>query len=207
MMFQIRNANQHDLEQLLELEKIWPEASRATERDLSLRIEAFAAGYFVVEDDAGIYASFIAHPYHYNPNDLSNFKSWNHVNTSCFLKQTMPDDGNALYIISATNKKPKPGWKLLRRCMEHVLKLAYAMNKNYILAGVLLPGYAKFLKKHGAIDPEEYAFKQINGRFVDPLIEKLRHVGFYVPTKQHVIAHYFPDAASLNYSALVVKSL
>jgi len=207
MMFQIRNANQKDLPQLLELEKIWPEASRATEQELNQRIETFAAGYFVVEDEAGIYASFIVHPYRYDPNDLSNFQSWNDVNQACFLKNTVTDDCNALYVISATNKKSDMKGLFFRCSLGHLLKLAYSMNKTYLVAGILLPGYAGFLKKHGVIEPEAYVFKQINGRFVDPLIEKVRRIGFYVPSKTHVLTNYFPDEKSLNYSALVVKSL
>jgi len=206
-VFHIRNATQKDLPQLLELEKVWPEASRATERGLSLRIKAFAGGYFVAEDKAGIYASVIAHPYRYDPNDLSNFQSWNNVNKACFLNNKAQDDSNALYVISATNKKPSIGGRLARCFIERLFALAQSMNKSYLVAGVLLPGYANYIKKHGVIDPEQYVFKQLNGRFVDPLLEKLSRIGFYVPTKQHVIANYFPDEKSLNYSALVVKSL
>lgn len=206
-VFQIRNATQHDLPQLLELEKIWPEASRATEQDLSLRIERFPVGYFVVEDKAGIYASVITHPYRYDPNDLSNFKHWKHVNKACFLKSSALDSANALYVISATNKKTKGGGQLARCFVERLVTLAQSMKKSYLVAGVLLPGYANYLKKHGAIKPDVYVFKQVNGRFVDPLIEKLSRIGFCVPTKQHVIADYYLDPNSLNYSALVVKPL
>ncbi|MDF1828056.1 MAG: hypothetical protein P1U39_07230 [Legionellaceae bacterium] len=206
-MFKIRNATHHDLPQLLELESIWPKAARATEQDLSARISAFSEGYFVAEDSMGIYGSMIAHPYRYDPNDLSDFKSWNHVHERCFLGQSTLNDCNALYIISTTNKKTNITGELARRCMEHVFMLARDMHHAYVLSGVLLPGYARYIKKYGQISPEAYVFKKKNGRFVDPMIDKLTRLGFYVPTKQHVIANYFPDAKSLNYSALVVKSL
>ncbi|MDF1683204.1 MAG: hypothetical protein P1U36_00960 [Legionellaceae bacterium] len=207
MMFQIRHAMPKDLPQLLELEKVWPEAARATAQDLSRRIDAFAAGFFVVEDSSGIYASMICYPYSYDPSNLSNFKSWDHVNKQCFLEQAMPDDCNALYILSATNKKTNIAGDLSRSFMEHVFKLAINMNEKYVLAGILLPGYARYIKKYGQITPEAYVFKQINNRFVDPMIDKLTRLGFEVPQKDHVIADYFPDKNSLNYSALVVKSL
>ena len=206
-VLQIRNATQKDLPQLLDLEKIWPESSRATEQGLNHRIETFAAGFFVVEDEAGIYASVIAHPYRYDSNDLSNFQSWNDVNQLCFLKNTVIDDCNALYVISATNKKSDMAGLFFRCCVDRLVKLAYSMNKLYLVAGVLLPGYANYIKKYGAIEPDTYVFKQINGRCVDPLIEKLRRIGFSVPSKSHVLAEYYPDSNSLNYSALVVKSL
>jgi hypothetical protein len=207
MMFKIRNATEQDLPQLLELENIWPEATRATEHNLKRRIHTFSAGYFVVEDSSGIYASMITHPYRYDPNDLSNFKNWEHVNQRCYLEQTVLDDCNALYIISATNKKTNISGDLSRSFMEHVFKLAQNMNKIYILAGILLPGYARFIQKYGEVTPEAYAFKKKNGRFIDPMIDKLTRLGFIVPEKNHVIANYFPDDNSLNYSALVVKSL
>lgn len=207
MMCTIRHATPTDIPQLLELEQVWSDATRATEPVLKNRIETFSEGYFVVEDSTGIYASIIAHPYRYDPDDLSNFKNWEHVNQRCFSEQGVSSDCNALYIISATNKKTNITGELARNCMEHLFKLAQSMNQKYVLAGVLLPGYARFLKKYGAIDPETYVFQQQNGRFVDPMIEKLKRLGFVVPTKQHVIANYFPDENSLNYSALVVKSL
>ena len=92
MMFQTRNANQYDLEQLFELEKTWPEASRATKSELKRRIDIFSEGYFIAEDKTGILASIITHPYQYNPDDLSNFESWGRVNLACLSHNTSFDD-------------------------------------------------------------------------------------------------------------------
>ena len=122
MTFQIRNAMLTDLPQLLELENVWPKASRATKQDLMLRINTFSAGYFVVEDSTEIFASMIAHPYRYDPKNLSNFKSWDQVNQRCFIEEDVPDDCNALYILSATNKKTNIAGDLSRSFMEHVFK-------------------------------------------------------------------------------------
>tara|TARA_R110002126_G_scaffold273866_1_gene418596 strand:+ start:120391 stop:121014 length:624 start_codon:yes stop_codon:yes gene_type:complete len=207
MMFQIRNATHDDLPQLLELENVWPEDTRATEHDLNLRINAFPAGYFVAESDLGIIGSMIAHPYVYNPYDLSNFKSWEKVNQACAI-QRIPFDGcNALYLLSGTNTAHGYAKALFIQALERALDLAKKIGKSYIVAGIILPGYARFISKHGLITPENYVFKQSNGRCVDPYIERFRQLGFHVPTKEHVIANYFPDKNSLNYSALVVKSL
>lgn len=206
-VFSIRNATQKDLPELLELEKIWPESSRATEQELKRRIEAFAVGYFVAEDDAGIYASVVTYPYQYDPSDLSNYQNWKHVNQACFLNNTISATCNALYVISATSKKNTIGGQLAKSFMKRLVNLAQSIYQSYIVAGVLLPGYANYIKKHGGIEPAMYVSKQFNGRFVDPMIEKLSRIGFSVPTKQHVIANYFPDEQSLNYSALVVKTL
>lgn len=206
-VFTIRNATQKDLPQLLELEKIWPEASRATEQELNQRIERFAAGYFVAEDNLGIISSMITHPYVYNPNDLSSFDNWDNVNQACLTQRIPFDDCNALYILSGTSKTNHYAGALFSGALACALNLAKEMGKSYVLAGALLPGYARFVKKYGMTTAQDYVFKQSNHRFVDPLIERYRRVGFYVPSKEHVLADYYPDSNSLNYSALVVKPL
>jgi len=85
--------------------------------------------------------------------------------------------------------------------------LAKEMGKRYVIGGALLPGFAKYKSRHEQISASDYVFKKSQGRFIDPLIEKYRRVGFHVPDENHVFENYFPDDNSLGHSALVVKDL
>jgi hypothetical protein len=205
--FKARNATIQDLPLLLDLEKKWPEESRATADALRRRIEKFSAGYFVAEDKTGIIGSIISYPYSYNPSDLSNFQNWDQLVQSCYATDQSPSPANALYIISGTSNNPHHEANFFNEGINLMLALAEKMKLTYVIAGALLPGYASFVEKNKPISAKEYVFKKNGRRFVDPLIEKYRRMGFSVPDSNHVIANYFPDPKSLNYSALVVKNV
>lgn len=205
--FYIRNATLDDLDCLVELEKEWPENVRATEAELALRIKKFVEGYFVAFDNAGMTASIISHPYYYSQDDLSNFKTWSGIVEKCYQSPIIYDETNALYIVSGTIKKTPYVTQLFNEGVELVIGLAKKMQKRYVVAGTLIPGFARYKETNANILAHEYVFTKSRGRFIDPLIEKYRRIGFHVPDQQHVFADYFPDENSNGYSALVVKDL
>lgn len=205
--FQIRNATLNDLESLLELEKEWPQHVRATEAELTLRLKKFAAGYFIASDQTEMIASIIAHPYNYSVEDLSNYKNWAEIVRKCYHNDLAQTETNAIYIVSGTTKKTPYVTELFNAGIHLVIDLAKKMQKRYVVAGALLPGYARYKQINGAIPAHDYVFMKSQHRFIDPLIEKYRRIGFYVPDQQHVFADYFPDENSDGYSALVVKDL
>lgn len=203
--FQVRTVAISDLKQLVELENEWPENTRATADQLKDRILKFPRGFFVAEDETGILASIICCPYFYQPHDISNFLNWNLVVNKCYSE----DDAttNALYVVSGTTKKSRYSSDLFDVGVTHVVDLAKELKKQYVVAGCLLPGYARFKEKHKETTAEEYVFTKVQERFIDPLIEKYRRLHFIVPNIDHVIANYFPHEDSLNYSALAVRNL
>lgn len=203
-VFNIRTAHLNDLAQLLELEKIWPVNARANEHALKFRLIQFPEGYFIAEDASGIIASIICCPYQYQSHDLSNYASWEQVSKNCYDNTSLK---NALYIVSGTSRPTIYQQQVFNGGMQHVIDLAKKLGKQYVVGGSLIPGYASYIAKKGFISAADYVFKKHNQRYVDPLIEKYRRLGFYVPDKNHIIENYFSDAASLNYSALVVKDL
>lgn len=203
--FHARTATLSDLSQLVILENEWPENARATEDQLRERILKFPKGFFIAEDETGIVASIICCPYDYQPNDLSNFSSWDVVISKGYSGNLA--ETNALYVVSGTTKKSRYSSDLFDAGVTHVVDLAKAMGKQYVVAGCLLPGYAKFKEKNKDATADEYVFTKVQERFVDPLIEKYRRLQFIVPNKHHVIANYFPHEDSLNYSALAVRNL
>lgn len=204
--FSIRTVQLSDIDQLLELEKEWPEHARAPKEILLHRINRFQPGFFIAENETGIIASIISHPYFYQADDLSNFINWEMVAKKCYQSDESPTHSNALYILSGTSK-PGYGSDLFDGGVNHVVALAKELGKHYVIGGCLLPGYARYRTKNEPISAVDYTFKKSQGRFIDPLIEKYRRLDFYVPDKNHVIADYFPHEPSLNYSALVVRNI
>lgn len=198
-------AEYSDLPQLLELEKVWPEKARATYEQLKYRIDTFAEGYIVAVDKTGVIASIICHPYVYNPDDLSLYPNWKSVVAKCY--EYKPEETNALYIIAGTCKPGPYAGRVFDFGIELVVALAKKMGKRYVVGGCLLPGYARYKEKHGDIPAADYVFTKSNNRWIDPLIEKYRHHGFSVPSKEHVVENYYGDMASCNYSALVICEL
>ena len=203
----IRCAEFSDLPQLVELEKVWPEDERASAEVLEHRIQKFQKGFLVIEDDSDLFASIISIPYYYDPNDLSNFKNWQHVVQKCYQPNSISHFTNALYLVSATHKPSNYGNQPFTKGLTYMINLAKSMELEYVIAGCILPGYAKYISKRGMISATDYVFKSLRGKLADPLLEKYRHLNFIVPDKNHVLADYYPHAASLNYAALVVHKI
>lgn len=205
--FHIRTVLHTDIDQLLELEKEWPPNARASEEELVFRINRFQQGFFIAEDETGIIASIISHPYNYQPDNLSNFKNWEMVVKQCYQSNEDLSALNALYIVSGTSKPTRHGGDVFDGGVMHVVELGKKLGKQYAVAGCILPGYARYIENHGPISAVDYVFTQKHNRYLDPLVDRYRKLGFNVPVPQHVISDYFPHEASLNYSALVVREL
>jgi hypothetical protein len=203
----LRTATLDDMTQLIELEKEWPENTRASEAQLRTRIETFPSGFFVAQTQDEIIGSIICHPYEYTASNLSNFKSWDSVVTACYTPGNVFNSTNSLYVISGTIKRNYYGSDLFDKGIDSVVNLAKTLGQDYVIAGARIPGYARFIKKHTGITAENYVFQMDCGQYADPFIEKYRRLGFSVPDKNHVIPNYFVDPSSLNYSALVVRYL
>ncbi|MBI3811877.1 MAG: hypothetical protein HY283_06705, partial [Nitrospirae bacterium] len=68
----------------------------------------------------------------------------------------------------------------------------------------IMEGYATYRKTHASVSAKEYALIRKGDAFVDPLIEKLRRVGFSLPDKRHVLAEYYASEDAHDWSALMV---
>ncbi len=209
--FQIRNANLHDIEKILELEKVWDAENRASEAEIKFRLNKFPAGFFIAENsEKDVVASIIACPTHYNPSNINNSHTWEHWVKNGYSdseNSTNHETKNALYILSGTVKPSFLSATLFAEGVNSVVNLASHLGKKYIIAGALIPGYAKYLQNNPHTSAADYVFTKRGFCFVDPLIEKYRRIGFFVPDKNHVIADYYLSDESHNYSAIVVKEL
>ncbi len=208
--FDWRNASFEDLPAILAVEANWPEEARAPESKFRARLEKFPRGFLIAFDrKSGVPAATITcMPANYDLNDLDGYKNWDTATNFGSLPDTVdPQEGNALYIVSGVIATEFRGQPLFEEAMEHIVSLGHDLKKDYILAGAVIPGYDRFSGKNPGVSAAEYCFRRRGTHLVDPLLAMYEKIGFVLPDQHHVIAEYFPDTASRNYGALVVRRL
>lgn len=205
-----RTATLDDLDAIMRVEKSFskdPQYHASREKMLA-RIEKFHEGFFLTFVDDQLAYIICTCCVYYNPSDLSNFRSWDHITHNGFLADhEPPSNANALYIVSGVVEQSFQNYNLFGAPYPHLLSLANKLNLKYIIAGAILPGYAHYIEQNGLIPAHEYVQLRNNNRLVDPLLEKYRRIRFYVPDQHHVLANYYEHADSLSYSAIVVHDI
>lgn len=205
-----RNASLDDLPAIMAVEASWPEEARASEDKFRARLAKFSRGFFIAFDrDSGAPAATITcMPANYDQGDLGGFKDWDTATNHGILPDHVdPKEGNALYIVSGVIATAFRGYPLFEEAMEHIIGLGRELNKDYVLAGAVIPGFDRFYEKNPGVSAAEYCFKRRGTHLLCPLLAMYEKIGFSLPDHRHVIAEYFPDTASRNYGALVVKRL
>jgi hypothetical protein len=202
----IRNAVAEDLDQIMAVEESWPAGGRAPREKFVARLQRFPQGVFVAELDGRIYATITSCPIRYDPAEPDRLSTWAEVTNDGYLMEKHDLSAcNALYIVSGIIDKSHRGSGIFAPMVKRQASLARALGLRYVVAGAFIPGYARHREEHGDITAAEYAFLRRGRRLVDPLLEMYSRLGFAVPDPNHVVKDYFPDAASLNYAALVVR--
>ena len=208
MSLTIRNAGARDLDRIMAVEESWPEVARAPREKFVARLEKFPDGFLLAEQAGHACGTMTSCPFRYDPTDLHRLRSWNEVTNNGYLHdQEGIENYNSLYIVSGVIAKDARGGDIIERLALAQVDLAGRLGLDYVLAGAVIPGYARYLEKHGPIAAPEYVMLRRGKRLVDPFLEKYRRIGFTVPDKDHVIEEYFPDAQSKNYAAIVVCAL
>lgn len=208
MNYVIRNATPQDLDQILQVEQNWPETARAPREKFIVRLQKFPDGFFVAEQDEQLLATITACPLHYDPAQPGKLKDWGAVTNQGFFHDIGPfTEYNSLYIVSGVIDSRHRGGDLFESMVAREVRLARELGFAYVLAGAVLPGYARYCEKHGALPAADYVFLRHGQHWVDPLLDLYARIGFTVPDRQHVIKDYFPDAASRDHAALVVCKL
>ncbi len=205
-----RTATLSDLNDIMLVEKSFSENPKyhASIEKMRARIEKFSQGFFLTYVDNQLAYIISTCCVHYNPLDLRNFSSWDHITHDGFLADHEPPaNANALYIVSGVVKQSFQQYNLFGAPYPHLLALAQKLYLNYIIAGAILPGYAHYIKQNGFIPAQEYAQLRNGNRFIDPLIEKYRRIHFFVPDQHHVIENYYEHPDSLSCSAIVVHDI
>ena len=208
MSITIRKAAAGDLDRIMAVEESWPDAARAPREKFVARLEKFPDGFFLVEQAGHVCGTITSCPLRYDPTRIHRLSSWNEVTNNGYLHDIEEiENYNSLYIVSGVVAKDVRGGDVFERLVDAEVSLAGTLGLEYVLAGAVIPGYARYLEKHGPIPAQEYVMLRRGKRLVDPFLEKYRRIGFTVPDKDHVIEEYFPDARSMNYAAIVVRAL
>lgn len=212
MDISIRNATEADLPSILEVEQSWPESGRAGADKFLARIRKFPQGFFLacIQNNEGaetLVATITSMPLNYQPGQVVAFDSWNQVTNEGYLYPVELSGCNALYIVSGVIDERYRGLNIFSPMVLREVELAQSLGLRYVLAGAVIPGYSKYCQKHGGASAYDYCVTRRGNHIVDPLLAMYETIGFSVPDKRHVLPDYYPDDASRNYAALVVRDL
>jgi hypothetical protein len=201
-----------DLPQILEVEKSWPEAGRASADKFIARIEKFSKGFFIIyknlpSGEEKAIATITTMPMFYSPTLVGQFTTWDKVTNHGLFNDCSLAGKNALYIASGVIDKEHRGENVFEYAVLKVVKLAQDLGLRYVVAGAVIPGYKKYSQNVGALPAWDYCQMRKGSKPVDPLLAMYETIHFKVPNSLHVVSEYYPDDASRNYAALVVRDL
>jgi hypothetical protein len=207
-----RNATRADLEGILAVEESWPVNGRAGADKFLARLERFPAGFFVASvSEAGrekLVATLTSMPLQYDPSNLKTFRGWNEVTNHGYLFPDMDVARcNAIYIVSGVIDKAHHGLNLFGPGVLLEVELARRLGLRFVIGGAVLPGYKRHCVRHGSVDAYSYCRRRRGRTLADPLLAMYESIGFTVPDAAHVLPEYYPDDASKNYAALVVREV
>jgi len=197
---------------ILAVEQSWHAAGRAGTDKFAARLARFPQGFIVVtlDDDAGpkIIATATSMPLQYDEAHLEQFSSWDAVTSNGYLTEEIDlASCNALYIVSGVIDHAYRGLNVFQPGILKLAQIAASLGLRYVVGGAVIPGYRKYHDKHGAVGAYEYCTTRIGRHLADPLLAMYESIGFTVRDSRHVIEGYYPDDASRNYAALVVRDL
>lgn len=208
-----RNATLSDMPGILHVEQSWSESGRAGEDKFRSRLARFAQGFFVVclldtAQKEKIIAHITSMPFDYNPVTITSFQNWNQATNDGYIFEHYDLSlCNAIYIVSGVIDVEYRGLDIFEPAVLQEVALAQQIGMRYIVAGAVMPGYQRYSQKHGDTDAYEYCMTRRGKHLADPLLARYEGIGFHLPDRGHVKADYYPDEASRNYSALVVRDL
>lgn len=209
-----KNATPADMPQILQVEQSWPEDGRAGADKFLSRLARFPQGFFLaLLNDAEMpgnevaVATITSMPLYYNSENMDDFDNWDRVTNHGYLPEKSDPASNALYIVSGVIDSRYRGHNIFAPGVLSVANLAQSVGLRYVLAGAVIPGYQKFCQQHGDVNAYEYCTTRRGNHLVDPLLAMYEAIGFSVPDVRHVIPEYYPDDASRNFAALVVRDL
>lgn len=208
----MRAATEADLPAILAVEASWPEVARAGSDKFLARLRKFPEGFFVAsvpgaDGQPVLVATITSMPMHYRAASVGHLGDWDVVTNHGYLPDICAPDCNALYIVSGVIDAQFRGLDIFAPMVLQVVALAQRMSLRYVLAGAVIPGYRRYCEQFGDVPAAQYCATRRGRHWVDPLLALYESIGFEVPDAQHVLADYFPDDASLNYSAMVVRDL
>jgi hypothetical protein len=213
VVYSKRNATAADIPAVLEVEKSWPEESRAGADKFRSRLARFPEGFFLatIRDESGrevVVGTVTSMPLRYDAAHLENFRSWDTVTNHGYLPEVIDRSAcNALYVVSGVIDQRHRYLNLFPVGILQEAELATSMGYRYVVGGAVLPGYRRHCERHGPTEAWDYVTLRRGGHLADPLLALYESIRFHVPDRRHVIPEYFPDEPSMNHAALVVRDL
>ncbi|MBI3810945.1 MAG: hypothetical protein HY283_01890, partial [Nitrospirae bacterium] len=166
----------------MQVEQDWPEGQRAPAEKMLARIEKSGAGVFVAVVDGAIVGVTTSCLLRYEPEHLNRFKSWDDVtNHGWFFNPGEIKNPNAVYVAPTGIRESHRGSGIFRKLIGAQIELSRRLGLRFCITAAIMEGYATYRKTHASVSAKEYALIRKGDAFVDPLIEKLRRVGFSLP--------------------------
>ncbi len=208
-MIRVRSAVWGDMEAIMDLEACWPEGQRAGREQMEARLEKFPPGFLVAENAAGVLVgSVTGSPILYDSAHPEGFRTWAQVTNGGIIRRCSEvPDANALYLVSGIVHPDHRGGEALHAMIRAEVEVARSLGFAFVAAGAVIPGYRRYCERHGPVPAADYVFLRKGHRFVDPLMDQYRRLGFRVPDRRHVIPDYYPDPDSGNFAAFVVHEV
>lgn len=195
----------------MRVEQSWHERGRAGPDKFIARMQRFPRGFFLayllengVEKIVGTVTSM---PVFYDPQSLDRFKTWDAVTNNGYLFDNPDARSNAIYIVSGIIDRAYRGLHIFEAGVLQECRLAQELGMRYVVAGAVIPGYRRYCEDNGEVDAYDYCVRRRGRQLIDPLLALYETIGFAVADARHVIPAYYPDDASRNYAALVVRDL
>lgn len=195
----IRNAQETDLNQIIELEKsIWPEGIRASKEKFASRIKIFPEGFFLAYKNGQLVGVSTSEIISYQLGEIID--SWENITDNGFIKKTHQPGGNSLYVVSVGALSRSGGGSALVQAQKELVK---KLNLDCLVLGARIPGYNQYCQEHGNLDIDQYV--QLKRKDQQPLDPELR---FYTRNGL-ILAKIMPnymedDRESRNYGAIMI---
>lgn len=208
-MVHVRQASEADIEEIMLVERDWPESQQADRDQILGRLRKFPEGFWIFERDGAqgseVIGTLMGFPLRYEPANVAAMSTWDAVTNYGDYPDIDLSTANALYLAAGSLRRHARGGTGYRTMMETPIDVARRFGLDYVLAGAKIPGYDAYCKRFGDIDAREYAFLEVNGCLVDPFLEMYRGHDYFVPDRAHIVKDYYPDPPSRDYGALVVR--
>jgi hypothetical protein len=197
---EIRNFRLSDLDQLVEMETVkWDHEQAATAEELFDRIDqlpAHSAGAFEAEGGR-LLASMFARPV-----TMETIRAAENWRACAYAPLPRPDTTDCLFGVSLTSTSSSAAGALFRSFLPQLAELGY---KN-LYGGSTVPGLRQWIKANPDGSPLSYVHATNDDGM--PLDRQLRY--YYLNGFTTIISvkpHYFPHWQSLDYGAVIHRSL
>lgn len=197
---EIREMVPGDIDQVVQIEKVaW--GDRAATRDIiGVRADVFGCGSLVAVQTGKIVGYAAA-----QLTDHISTHSWAKQTDNGMLEQTHRPYGRLAYGVSMSASPGVRGEGVAFHVIAHYTKIFLDSGRcSALCVGSRLPGFARWTEKNGQSGAlTSYVQSMPDGRPKDPELRLYAASGFRILWE---LPYYFPDQASMDHGAMVIRS-